>query len=147
MPCACAEETCRSGSISKSHQLTNLNKCGKFHACIQNSTILALSRLATNSVLAGNTQPCQTVQYQNYLLLGWNCTFNIGDGNLKVFSTSPVVTSHNDTVLSVAALSSFLPFLLQLYGIHTCIKHFFKNMEFTFNSLHTELVFMFCVIC
>ena len=25
---------------------TNLNKCGKFHACIRNSTILALSRLA-----------------------------------------------------------------------------------------------------
>ena len=46
MPCACAEEICRSGSISKNHQLTNLNKCGKFHACIRNSTILALSRLA-----------------------------------------------------------------------------------------------------
>ena len=46
LPCACAEEICRSGSISKNHQLTNLNKCGKFHACIQKSTILALSRLA-----------------------------------------------------------------------------------------------------
>ena len=46
MPCACAEEICRSGSISKNHQLTNLNKCEKFHACIRNSTILALSRLA-----------------------------------------------------------------------------------------------------
>ena len=46
MPCACAEEICRSGSISKNHQLTNLNKCGKFHACIRNSTILALSRIA-----------------------------------------------------------------------------------------------------
>ena len=48
MPCACAEEICRSGSISKNHQLTNLNKCGKFHACIRKSTILALSRLANN---------------------------------------------------------------------------------------------------
>ena len=38
-----------SGSISKTHQLTNLNKCGKFHACIQNSTILALCRLANNN--------------------------------------------------------------------------------------------------
>ena len=37
---------CRSGSISKNHQLTNLNKCGMFHACIRNSTILALSLLA-----------------------------------------------------------------------------------------------------
>ena len=46
MPCACAEEICRRGSISKKHQLTNLNKCGKFHACIRNSTILALSRIA-----------------------------------------------------------------------------------------------------
>ena len=46
MPCACSEEVCRSGSISKNHQLTNLNKCGKFHACIRNGTILALSRLA-----------------------------------------------------------------------------------------------------
>ena len=48
LPCACAEEICRSGSISKNHQLTNLNKCGKFHACIRKSTILALSRLANN---------------------------------------------------------------------------------------------------
>ena len=39
-------EICRIGSISKSHPLTNLNKCRKFHACIRNSTILALSRLA-----------------------------------------------------------------------------------------------------
>ena len=54
MPCACAEEFCRSGSISKSHQLTNLNKCGKFHSCIRNSTILALSRLAICSSLMGN---------------------------------------------------------------------------------------------
>ena len=46
LPCACAVEICRSGSISKNHQLTNLNMCGKFHACIRNSTILALSRLA-----------------------------------------------------------------------------------------------------
>ena len=46
MPCACADEICRRGSISNIHQLTNLNKCGKFHACIRNSTILALSRLA-----------------------------------------------------------------------------------------------------
>ena len=46
LPCACAEEICQSGSISKSHQLTNLNNCGKFHACIWKSTILALSRLA-----------------------------------------------------------------------------------------------------
>ena len=54
MPCACAEEICRSGSISKNHQLTNLNKCGKFHACIRNSTILALSCLAIISKLATN---------------------------------------------------------------------------------------------
>ena len=46
LPCAFAVEICRSGSISKNHQLTNLNKFGKFHACIRNSTILALSRLA-----------------------------------------------------------------------------------------------------
>ena len=46
MPCACAVEICRSGSLSKNHQLTNLNTCGKFHACIRNSTILALSLLA-----------------------------------------------------------------------------------------------------
>ena len=46
MHCACAEKICRRGSISKNHQLTNINKCGKFHACIRNSTILALSRLA-----------------------------------------------------------------------------------------------------
>ena len=39
-------EICQSGSISKNHQLTNLNRCEKCHACIQNSTILALSRLA-----------------------------------------------------------------------------------------------------
>ena len=44
----CAEEICRSGSISKNHQLTSLNKCGKFHACILKSTILALSRLASS---------------------------------------------------------------------------------------------------
>ena len=43
-------ENCRSGSISKNHQLTNLNKCGKFHACIRNSAILALSRLATKHI-------------------------------------------------------------------------------------------------
>ena len=36
----------RSGSISINHQLTNLNKCGKLHLCIRNSTILALSRQA-----------------------------------------------------------------------------------------------------
>ena len=35
----------------KNHQLTNLNKCGKFHACIPNSTILALSRLAKRRYL------------------------------------------------------------------------------------------------
>ena len=46
MHCACAEKICRRGSISKNHQLTNINKCGKFHACIRNSTILALSGLA-----------------------------------------------------------------------------------------------------
>ena len=46
MHCACAEKICRRGSISKNHQLANINKCGKFHACIRNSTILALSRLA-----------------------------------------------------------------------------------------------------
>ena len=45
MHCACAEKICRRGSIYKNHQLTNINKCGKFHACIRNST-LALSRLA-----------------------------------------------------------------------------------------------------
>ena len=39
-------EICRSGSISKNHQLSNLNKCGKLHACIRNSTIFDLSRLA-----------------------------------------------------------------------------------------------------
>ena len=50
MPWACAEEICRRGSISKNHQLTNLNKCGKFHASIRNSTILALSRLANRNV-------------------------------------------------------------------------------------------------
>ena len=46
MLCACAEEICRSDSISENHQLTNLNKCGRFHASIRNSTILSLSRLA-----------------------------------------------------------------------------------------------------
>ena len=51
MPCACAEEICRSGSISKKHQFSNLNKCGKFHACIRKRTILALSRLAIGSLL------------------------------------------------------------------------------------------------
>ena len=30
----------------KNYQIINLNKCGKFHACIRNSTILALSGLA-----------------------------------------------------------------------------------------------------
>ena len=49
LTCACAEEICRNGSISKNHQLINLNKCGKLHACIWNSTILALSRLAINT--------------------------------------------------------------------------------------------------
>ena len=38
--------------ISQNHQLTNLNECGKFHACIRNSTILALSRLAMVGSLA-----------------------------------------------------------------------------------------------
>ena len=46
MLCVCATKIGRGDSISKNHQLTNLNKCGKFHACIRNSTILALSRLA-----------------------------------------------------------------------------------------------------
>ena len=36
----------RRGNLSVDHQLINLNKCGKFHACIRNSTLLALSRLA-----------------------------------------------------------------------------------------------------
>ena len=36
--------------LSKNHQLTNINICGKFHACIRNSTILALSRLAIRSI-------------------------------------------------------------------------------------------------
>ena len=43
---ACAEEICQGGSISENHRLSNLNNCGKFHACIRNSTILALSRSA-----------------------------------------------------------------------------------------------------
>ena len=48
MPCECAEEICRSGSISKNYQLTNLNKFGKFHACIRDSTILALSLITSS---------------------------------------------------------------------------------------------------
>ena len=57
MPCACAEEICASGSISKNHQHTNLNKCGKFHACIWNSTILALSRLASSLAVDNLLKP------------------------------------------------------------------------------------------
>ena len=49
MPCACAQEICRRSSISKNHQLTKIYMCGKFHACIRNSTILALSRLANTT--------------------------------------------------------------------------------------------------
>ena len=44
-----AEDICQRGStcIFKNHQLTNLTKCEKFHACTRNSTSLALSRLAS----------------------------------------------------------------------------------------------------
>ena len=92
MPCACAEETCRSGSISKNHQLTNLNKCGKFHACIRNSTILALSRLAN-------------INYAKII--------NLGALNKLILISIPVMEAHNGhsgAFLSIPVRSS--PFLL-----------------------------------
>ena len=79
-------EICRSGSISKNRQLTNLNKCGKFHACIRNSTILALSRLAKkhwryynvrmksmikNRLMVNHSTLCRSIKYDYTNILTW----------------------------------------------------------------------------
>lgn len=90
---------------------------------INNNQILHLSCVLTQFFNALNFPHVEDVSLnQNtvillvylYLSRGWNWTLRMGDGNRKLLSHSAVTISHIEAVLSVAALSSFLPFRLQL---------------------------------
>ena len=85
---ACAEEICQGGSISENHRLSNLNNCGKFHACIRNSTILALSRSAISEILE-NCQKKQRNRKLSYTYLSVYHFVNLRSNQIKVTSAYP----------------------------------------------------------
>lgn len=69
------------------------------------------------------TAACLIGHTRNLLrFLGWNWTFNIGEGNLYFWSHSPDKTSHIQTLLSVDALNNLCPFLDQLIDKNNDIK-------------------------
>lgn len=89
-------------------RLITLDKAHNQHHCSLN---LTHSQTSNYTTLVMCTEWHDQVTHMS---LGWYWSFRIGEGKRNLWSQSPVRTSHWETILSVEALTSLWPSLLQL---------------------------------